>query len=117
MDSCRNIFNIADWFNPRARPVFFPRIDDSHCNIVQFSFTAVHCFDNGYVGKQPLTWKEYCAEYWLKEVKGGMNRCTGDHDIIEILLKMAFHTIQSSTKLKTFADNKNKINVIEKIKI
>ena len=25
--------------------------------------TAVHCFDNGYVGKQPAAWKEYCAEY------------------------------------------------------
>ena len=27
-----------------------------------------HCFDNGYagkqsVGKQPVAWKEYCAEY------------------------------------------------------
>ena len=25
--------------------------------------TAVHCFDNGYVGKQPSAWKEYCVEY------------------------------------------------------
>ena len=24
----------------------------------------VHCFDNGYVGKQPAAWKEHCAEYW-----------------------------------------------------
>ena len=24
------------------------------------AFTAVHCFDDGYVGKQPLAWKEYC---------------------------------------------------------
>ena len=28
--------------------------------------SAVHCFDNGYVGKEPVAWKEYCAEYWLK---------------------------------------------------
>ena len=25
-------------------------------------------FENGYVGKQPVAWKEYCEEYWLKEL-------------------------------------------------
>ena len=29
--------------------------------------TAVRYFDSGHVGKQPEAWKEYCAEYWLKE--------------------------------------------------
>ena len=24
---------------------------------------------DGYVGKQPVAWKEYCAEYWLKELQ------------------------------------------------
>ena len=52
------------WFDPRL--VFFPRIDDSHCYRIHSSLTVVRCFDNGYVGKQPVTWKEYCAEYWLK---------------------------------------------------
>ena len=33
---------------------FFPRIDDSHCNTIHSSLTAVRCFDNGYVGKQPV---------------------------------------------------------------
>ena len=42
-----------------ARLIFFPRIDDIHS-----SLAAVHCFDNGYVGKQPMACKEYCAEYW-----------------------------------------------------
>ena len=27
---------------------------------------AVRWFNNGYVGKQPVAWKEYCAEYRLK---------------------------------------------------
>ena len=26
------------------------------------------CVDNGYVRKQPVAWKEYCPEYWLKEI-------------------------------------------------
>ena len=41
------------------------------------SLTAVRCFDNGYVGKQPVARKEYCAEYWLKELQESMDRCTG----------------------------------------
>ena len=51
------------WFDPRARPIFFPRIGDSHCDRIHSSLTAVHCFDNGYVGKQPVAWKEFCDEY------------------------------------------------------
>ena len=50
-----------------ARQVFFPRVDDSHCDSIYSSLTAVRCFDNGYVGRQPVTWKECCAEYWLKK--------------------------------------------------
>ena len=39
--------------------------------------------------------KEYYAEYWLKELQKSMDRCTGHHDITEILLKTALkhHTI------------------------
>ena len=31
----------------------------------QFSkyLATAKCFNNGYVGKQPVAWKEYCAEY------------------------------------------------------
>ena len=79
-----------------ARPIFFPRTDDSHCNRI---LTAVSCFDNGYVGKHPVAWKEYCAEYWLKELQESMNRCTGRRDITEILLKTALNTIQSTDPL------------------
>ena len=50
------------------------------------SLTAVRCFDNGYVGKQPVAWEELCAECCLKELQESMDRCTGHHDITEILL-------------------------------
>ena len=39
--------------------IFFPRIDDSHCNSIHSSLTAIHCFDNAYVGKQSVACKEY----------------------------------------------------------
>ena len=53
---------------------------------------AVRCFDSGYVGKQPVAWNEYCAEYWLKELQESMDMCTGLCEITEILLKMALNT-------------------------
>ena len=37
-----------------ARPIFFPRIKYSHCDWIHSSLSAVRCFDNGYVGKQPV---------------------------------------------------------------
>ena len=67
------------WFEPSARSIFFPRIGDSHFNRIHTSLTAVHCFNNDYVGKQPWTWKEYCAEYWLKQLQESLNRCTDCH--------------------------------------
>ena len=42
-----------------------------------------------------MAWKEYCAEYWLKEIQGRMDRCIGRRDITEILFKKALNTIQS----------------------
>ena len=77
-----------------ARPIFYPRIDGSHCDSIHSFLTAVCCFDNGYVGKQPVAWKEYCAEYWLKELQESMDRCTGRRDMTEMLLKRAISTIQ-----------------------
>ena len=52
------------WFDPR--PKFSARINDSHCDRIHPPLTTVHCFDNGYEGKQPVAWKIYCGEYWLK---------------------------------------------------
>ena len=52
-----------------ARPKFFPRIDNSHCETIHSCLTPVCCFDNGYVGKQQVALKEYSAEHWLKELQ------------------------------------------------
>ena len=101
-----------------ALPIFFPRIDDSHSDRIHSSLTAVCCFDNGYVGKQTVAWKEYCAEYWLKELQKSNDRCTGHHDITEILLKTPLNTIQSinqplrSIILSNSSHNKGIIKVI-----
>ena len=62
--------------------IFFSRIDDSYCDRIHSSVTAVLCFDNGYVRKKPLAWKEYCAEDWLKEHQESID-CTGCPDITE----------------------------------
>ena len=75
-----------------ARPLFFPRVDVSHCDRIHSSLTAVYCFDDGYVGKQPFVWEEYCAEYLSKEPQESMGMYTGRCDITEILLKMALNT-------------------------
>ena len=47
------------WFDPPARPKFILRIDDSHCDRIHPPLTTVHYFDDGYVGKQSVAWKEY----------------------------------------------------------
>ena len=47
--------------------IFFPRIDDSHFDRIHSSFTTVHCFNNSYLGRQPVAWKEYSRDYkWWK---------------------------------------------------
>ena len=79
-----------------ARPIFFPRTDDSHCNRIHFPLTAVLCLD-GYVGKQPVAWKKYCGEYWLKELQESMDGCTGLPDITEILLKKTLNKCTINT--------------------
>ena len=92
-----------------TRPIFFRRIDERHCDRIHSYLTAVRSFDNGYVVKQPVAWKEYCAEYFLKDLQENMDRCTGRRDVTEILLKTALNTRQSinqsinqSTFLKQF---------------
>ena len=51
------------------------------------------------VGKQPVAWKGYCADYWLKELLESMDRCTCHCDITEILLKMALNLYNHSIYL------------------
>ena len=100
-----------------------PTIDDRHCDRIHSSLIAVWCFDNGYVGKQPVAWKEYCVEYWLEELQESMGRCTCCHDITEKLVKTALNTIQSTIK-SMFSSNRRmnsvamtSINAREKFKI
>ena len=92
-----------------AQPIFFQRIEDSHCNRIYSSFRAVHCFDNGYVVKEPVALKENCVEYWLKELQESMDWCTGCLDTSKILLKKALTLYQTtnldSVKLKEFTDD------------
>ena len=78
-----------------ARPILFPRIDDSHCDRIHSSLTTVSCFDNDYVRKQPVASKEYSVEHWLKEFQESIDRCNGCCNITEILLKTALNTFQS----------------------
>ena len=37
---------------------FFPRTDDSHCDVIHTSLIANLCFDEGYGGRQALAWRE-----------------------------------------------------------
>ena len=69
------------WFDFRLGQIFPPRIDDSHSDRMHSSLAAVHCFDNDYVEKQPVPWKEFYAEYLLKELQESMYRCTARRDI------------------------------------
>ena len=66
IDRVQDLRTGGHWFNPWALPIFFLRIDDSHCIRIHSSLTAVHCFQDGYVRKQPVAWKEYCAEVLVK---------------------------------------------------
>ena len=46
--------------------------------------------------KQPVAWKDYCADYWLKELQGNMDRYSGLRDITEIWLNTVLNTITQS---------------------
>ena len=43
------------WFEPPARPIFFPRTHESHCNRIHSSLTVAHCFSDSYKGKHPVS--------------------------------------------------------------
>ena len=51
------------WFNPQLGQYSLPEL------IIVISLSVL-CFDNGYVGKHPVAWKKYSAEYWLKKTPG-----------------------------------------------
>ena len=69
------------------------RILKKNLSLILKKCFAVNCFNNWYVGKQPVAWKEYFAEYWLKELQ---DRNTGFHNITEIRSKMALSLSQTS---------------------
>ena len=80
------------WFNPQLGQYSFQGL----LIVIATGFIPLtDCFNNGYVGKQPVAWKEYCVEYRLKEPQESMDKCTGHRDIALILLKTALNTIQS----------------------
>ena len=64
--------------------------------MIHSSLTAVRYFDNDYEGKKPVAWKEYCVEYWLKELHESRDRCSVRRDITEIILKTALNTTQTN---------------------
>ena len=89
---------VAAWFAPLLGQYSFRGL----MIVIAIGFiplTAVRCFDNGYVGKQPVAWKEYCAENWLRELQESMDRCTGRHNITEILLETALNPFNQSINL------------------
>ena len=47
------------WFDPRLGQYSFRGLMIVIATGFFFSLTAVRCFDNGYVGKQQVAWKEY----------------------------------------------------------
>ena len=48
-----------------------------------------------------MAWKEYWGEYRLKDLQESMDRCTGRHDISEILLKMVLNPMQVAMNSST----------------
>ena len=78
------------WYDPQARQIFFHRTD---CDRI-----AVCCFNN--VGKQKVKATSgleriMCNELVKKKIQDSMDRCTGCHEITEILLKTMLNTTQS----------------------
>ena len=82
-----DLISECGWFDTRFGQWSFRGLMISHCDRIHSSVSVVHCLDIGYVGKQPVAWKKYCAEYSVKDLQESMDRCTGLCDITEILLK------------------------------
>ena len=69
-----------------AQQIFFPRIGDSNCDRIYSSLTAVHFYDDIYGKAASGLGRIFCGVL----VKKSMDRCTGCHDMNEILLKTLF---------------------------
>ena len=54
VDSVEDSGTGGSWFEPPAPPIFFPWINDSHCDKINSSLTVVHCFEHGSVGKRSM---------------------------------------------------------------
>ena len=97
-ESHSSVSSIADlraggcWFDPRLGQYSFQGF-----MIVTESFLCHRCqmFRQWFCGKAVSGLENSCAEYRLKEFKESMDRCTGHHNITEILLKNGkkHHTI------------------------
>ena len=68
VSSVPNFSTGGRFFDSPARPIFIPRIDNSHCKRIHTSLTTVHCFNNGYVEKCPVAWREYCGRRDITEI-------------------------------------------------
>ena len=56
------------WFDPRLGQYSFRGLI-SHCKRIHSSLTAVHCFDDGYLGKQPPGLERMLCRVLLKELQ------------------------------------------------
>ena len=89
-------------FNEYVKPL---PLSDNSVLYLHFDRDLSHCdrklplFASGYMGKQPVSWKEYCAEYWSKEIEEDMEGCTGRRDITDIMLKASIKPYYQSTDL------------------
>ena len=68
VDRVQDLRTGGPWFDSGARPVFFLRIDDNHCNRIYSTLNIVHCF-GGCLGKQPVAWKEYVLSIGKKKYR------------------------------------------------
>ena len=63
-------------------PSFFSRLDNGHCDSIHSTLTADHCFDNIFLGKQPVAWKNIVRSTGTKEAQGKHGWCIVRRDII-----------------------------------
>ena len=83
--------------------------------VIATYLAAVHWFNNGYVGKQPVAWKEYCMEYWLKELRESMDSCTGRHDIDEIIT--LYNRSVNQSEIASLRKNRSKCILVDPVLI
>ena len=65
-------------------------------------FVPLSPLSDGFLGKPPVALREFQTEYWLEKTQKSMDRCTGHHDIIEIMFKTALNNVQSVSRQHLF---------------